>query len=114
MMRYPSLVEFDAGCPGSLPRPMTRRECFRKPLHRALGSLALSGLMAQRSYAGLASDARLTPRAKHVIFCFMDGGPSHVDTFDPKPLLTKHQGQAIGEGRRFHQVAERCQPRLVR
>jgi hypothetical protein len=31
-----------------------------------------------------------------MIFCFMDGGPSHVDTFDYKPMLKKHQGQPIG------------------
>ena len=36
-------------------------------------------------------------RAKNIIFCFMDGGPSHVDTFDPKPMLKKHEGKAIGE-----------------
>ena len=35
------------------------------------------------------------PRAKRVIQLFMDGGPSHVDTFDPKPLLTKHHGQML-------------------
>ncbi|MFM8570837.1 MAG: DUF1501 domain-containing protein, partial [Pirellula sp.] len=35
-------------------------------------------------------------RAKRMIFCFMDGGPSHVDTFDYKPMLKKHQGQTIG------------------
>lgn len=39
----------------------------------------------------------ISPRAKNVIFCFMDGGPSHVDTFDPKPMLAQHQGEAIGE-----------------
>ncbi|MCI0656183.1 MAG: DUF1501 domain-containing protein, partial [Acidobacteria bacterium] len=33
------------------------------------------------------------PRAKRVIFLFMNGGPSQVDTFDPKPLLTKHAGK---------------------
>ncbi len=38
------------------------------------------------------------PRAKNVVFCFMDGGPSHVDTFDPKPMLKKHEGKAIGPG----------------
>lgn len=36
-------------------------------------------------------------RAKNIIFCFMDGGPSHVDTFDPKPMLKQHEGKAIGE-----------------
>jgi hypothetical protein len=32
-------------------------------------------------------------KAKHVIFLFMHGGPSHVDTFDPKPLLVKLNGK---------------------
>jgi uncharacterized protein (DUF1501 family) len=34
-------------------------------------------------------------RAKHVIFLFMQGGPSHIDTFDPKPLLKKHHGEPL-------------------
>src|SRR5260370_210068 len=34
-------------------------------------------------------------RAKHVIFLFMQGGPSHIDTFDPKPLLKKLHGQPL-------------------
>src|SRR5207249_7791047 len=34
-------------------------------------------------------------KAKRVIFLFMNGGPSHVDTFDPKPMLTKHHGQPL-------------------
>jgi hypothetical protein len=34
-------------------------------------------------------------RAKRVIFLFMQGGPSHVDTFDPKPLLNKHHGKPL-------------------
>jgi hypothetical protein len=36
-------------------------------------------------------------RAKHVIFLFMQGGPSHIDTFDPKPLLNKLHGQPLPE-----------------
>jgi uncharacterized protein (DUF1501 family) len=35
------------------------------------------------------------PRARHVIFLFMQGGPSHIDTFDPKPLLNKLHGQRL-------------------
>ena len=35
----------------------------------------------------------VTPRAKRVIFLFMNGGPSHIDTFDPKPSLKKYEGQ---------------------
>lgn len=44
-----------------------------------------------------ANRSSLHAKARNIIFCFMDGGPSHVDTFDPKPLLTKHQGEKIGE-----------------
>jgi hypothetical protein len=36
-------------------------------------------------------------RAKRIIFLFMNGGPSHVDTFDPKPMLAKHAGEAVPE-----------------
>ena len=37
-------------------------------------------------------------KAKHVIHLFMNGGPSHVDTFDPKPLLTKFHGKPLPGG----------------
>ena len=43
-------------------------------------------------------DARIphfAPRARHVIHLFMNGGPSHVDTFDPKPALRRYAGQAL-------------------
>ncbi len=39
-----------------------------------------------------------TPSAKHVIFLFLNGGPSQVDTFDPKPMLQKYNGQPIPNG----------------
>lgn len=97
MMHNRARYHGDSGCPGSIPKPTTRREMLWSA-SGGFGLLALSGLMAEPGYAGLATDARFKPRAKHVIFCFMDGGPSHVDTFDPKPLLDKYQGRAIGEG----------------
>jgi hypothetical protein len=34
-------------------------------------------------------------KAKHVVHLFMNGGPSHVDTFDPKPMLDKYHGKAL-------------------
>ena len=37
------------------------------------------------------------PKAKRVVFLFMNGGPSHVDTFDPKPALKKHEGEEPSE-----------------
>jgi hypothetical protein len=64
------------------------------------GWLAFADIAARRAQAateqGLAL-AHHAARAKHVVFCFMDGGPSHVDSLDYRPLLTKHQGQPIGQ-----------------
>ncbi|MCA1686146.1 MAG: DUF1501 domain-containing protein [Planctomycetia bacterium] len=42
--------------------------------------------------------AHFPARAKRVIFLFMNGGPSHVDTFDPKPVLSRRDGGAVPEG----------------
>ncbi len=72
----------------------SRRE-FLGSASCGFGMLALAGLVAERVSAQPAGEA-LKARAKSVIFCFMDGGPSHVDTFDPKPALTEHQGKPIG------------------
>src|SRR5262249_19829955 len=55
------------------------------------------GWLAWQALAGAAVSPPRRARAKNIIFCFMDGGPSHVDTFDPKPLLKKFEGKAIGE-----------------
>ncbi len=67
------------------------------------GALALAGLMADPAYsapAALPSGAALRqthhePKAKHVIFCFMSGGVSQVDSFDPKPRLEKDHGKPM-------------------
>ncbi|HUY35493.1 MAG TPA: DUF1501 domain-containing protein [Pirellulales bacterium] len=86
-------------CPGSVPPARTRRE-FLASTAGGFGTLALAGLMGQRACAGPAAGAPsplMPARAKRVIFCFMDGGPSHVDTFDYKPVLKERQGQAIGD-----------------
>lgn len=59
-----------------------------------MGWLAFLGLAARHTHAGTArKPAHLAPRAKRVVFLFMDGGVSHVDTFDPKPELTKRSGR---------------------
>jgi len=62
------------------------------------GLLALQHLLATESRASTPNPlapkpGHFAPRAKRVIFLFMHGGPSQVDTFDPKPLLKKHHGQ---------------------
>lgn len=64
------------------------------------GWLAFADIAARRAQASTEQALTLAhhaARAKHVVFCFMDGGPSHVDSLDYRPLLTKHQGQPIGQ-----------------
>jgi hypothetical protein len=63
------------------------------------GSAALAALLnppaasAAPAFARHLPDPLFKPRAKRVIFLFMNGGPSHIDTFDPKPALAKYAGQ---------------------
>jgi len=66
------------------------------------GALALSGILARdKAFADAGSlapgQAHFAPKAKNVIFLFMEGGPSHIDLFDPKPLLNKLAGQRMPE-----------------
>ena len=63
------------------------------------GYLAFSSIFAAIAREALAAksplamrDPHFTPKAKRVIFLFMHGGPSHVDTFDPKPALARDEG----------------------
>ena len=57
----------------------------------------------------------LTPRAKRIIFVFMQGGPSHVDTFDYKPELVERDGQSIDfTGVRFGDFGQVTKQKLMR
>lgn len=58
------------------------------------GALALSSLLADQTSAA-AKPPQHPSRAKSVIFLFMEGGPSSIDTFDPKPALDKLNGQKL-------------------
>jgi len=70
---------------------LSRRELFRASAN-GFGLLALGGLLAQQAKADVRK-AHFVPKAKRIIFLFMHGGPSQVDTFDHKPLLAKHDGK---------------------
>jgi len=67
-----------------------------------LGALALGSLLNQQTLSGATVADPLAPKqphfkptAKSVIWCFMEGGPSHIDLFDPKPELEKLAGQPM-------------------
>src|SRR5437016_10889168 len=82
-------------------RDLSRRQLLCK-CGMGMGALALANLLAQ---TGLASPAPINPlapkspqfsgKAKRVIHLFMNGGPSQVDTFDPKPMLAKYANQPL-------------------
>lgn len=93
-----------SGCPGRLAMPLSRREMLASSAN-GFGMLAFSGLFAK---SGLAAPGLIeaplpqphaSPKVKNVIFLFMDGGVSHVDSFDPKPKLTELDGKAFTESK---------------
>lgn len=71
-------------------------------LGTGLGSLGLVSLLGDaRMLASnplLARPTPFRPRAKHIIHIYLNGGPSQVDTFDPKPMLAKYTGKTIPTG----------------
>jgi hypothetical protein len=80
----------------------SRREFLLKA-GGGFGSLAVASLLARDGVAG-GTIAKATanrqrphfePKAKSVIWCFLDGGPSHIDLFDPKPTLNKIAGKPL-------------------
>ena len=71
----------------------TRRE-FLSRAGAGFGLLGLGGLTA-RSNPLLPKAPHFRPRAKRIIHLFMNGGPSHVDTFDPKPALQRFAGRML-------------------
>ena len=71
---------------------ITRRKLLTaSPL--SIGSLGLGSLLGSNESFPLIGGT--APKAKRVIYLFMSGGPSHVDTFDPKPLLNKRDGEKM-------------------
>ncbi len=84
-----------------LSEPCSRRRLL-KTCALGFGHLALTSLLADEARSATAPTDPLAPRsphvlarAKRVIFLFMKGGPSHVDTFDPKPLLERDHGKPL-------------------
>ncbi|MCX6856141.1 MAG: DUF1501 domain-containing protein, partial [Verrucomicrobia bacterium] len=81
---------------------LTRRQMLNRT-GMGMGAMALGGLMgADQAKAALDAknpfgvrQSHFEPKAKRVIHFFMNGGPSQVDTFDPKPMLDKYDGKAL-------------------
>ena len=78
---------------------LSRREMIRRSGigfgTAALGSLLADSAAGERKSPMAPQPPHFTPKAKRVIHLFMNGGPSHVDTFDPKPALAKNAGKEL-------------------
>ena len=81
-------------------RPTRTRREFVRDAFCGFGGLALASLLGEESARAAREASPFVPRpphlparAKSVIFLFMAGGPSHLETFDPKPLLNRLEGQ---------------------
>jgi hypothetical protein len=87
--------------------PLYTRRDFLSRAGAGFGALALTYLMEKERLLASASESLVDPlspkpphfnaKAKNVIFLFMEGGPSHLDTFDPKPKLRELAGQKLPE-----------------
>ena len=73
-------------------RRVAHRSTRREMLSQSAAGFGLLGL-ASALPAATVPIVHFPPKAKRVIFLFMNGAPSHVDTFDPKPALAKHEGE---------------------
>jgi hypothetical protein len=82
------------------PAPTTRRHLLRTSAV-GFGHLAFTALLGQQAHASnplnpiASKQPHFAPRAKRIAFLFMKGGPSHVDTFDPKPLLSRDHSKPL-------------------
>ena len=89
---------------------VSSRRDFLYGLSASLGAVALSDLIAADTKAPFAiKEPMHPPRAKACIMLFMEGGPAHMDTFDPKPQLQKDHGKPLPIDRPrllFHSTGE--------
>ena len=78
----------------------SNRRAFLQDMGLGFGGVALSAMLNRDLAAGSEIPAdvrRIAPKAKHVIWLFMIGGTSHLESFDPKPALNKYAGKTIAE-----------------
>src|SRR5262249_8477501 len=91
---------------GAPPVSMNRRDALMT-MGAGFGMTAFAGLLGAGNISpnntplnnAAPIGPHFTPKAKRVIFLFLNGGPSHVDTFDPKPALTRYDGKPAPNAR---------------
>ena len=78
------------------------RRNFLASCGMGMGLSALAPLLNGHGNPMLPKGPHFAPKAKRVIHLFMNGGPSHLDTFDPKPELTKWHGKVLPDEHRLN------------
>src|SRR5215510_7414444 len=98
---------------------MTRRRFFGRSAC-GIGSAALASLLGREGFTQEPErklGPHFPPKAKHVIYLFMDGAPTHVDLFDYKPKLQKMHGEPIPDeylaGKRFSTMTRKANGKLL-
>src|SRR5579864_43746 len=100
----PEMTAMKCSC-GQFDPVLSRRDWLRQSA-AGFGYLALADMLSDGAGSARAADVsaanplapkppHFTPRAKRVIFLFMHGGPSQIDTFDYKPLLERDEGKPL-------------------
>lgn len=94
------------------PKPIDRRDALKK-IGGGFAFLSFASMIGESIAQAEATplnnpwminrDPAFKPKAKHVIFLFMNGGLSHIDSFDPKPMLAKYDGQPMPGGDLGHE-----------
>ena len=94
---HPGPALFPAAAPAETAGQVLNRRQMLRRMCAGFGMVGLAGLLGPDAMASALADPvrgpHFAPRAKRVIFLFLNGGPSHLDTFDPKPALAKYEGQ---------------------
>ncbi len=96
------------------PQNISRREALQRAgtgagIMGLAGTLQSAGLIGQANASVAAPVTHFPAKAKRVIFLMMNGAPSHVDTFDPKPALAKYEGQ-MPEGKLYKKAGAGFMP----
>ncbi len=98
------------------PKPIDRRDALKK-IGGGFAFMSFASMLGEQiakaeetpehsateANPWMMKDPKFKPKAKHVIFLFMNGGVSSIDSFDPKPMLTKYNGQAMPGGDLGHE-----------
>src|SRR5438552_3270162 len=90
-MNLPMLIE------SAIHPRWTRREALQR-MAGGLGMLSLASLLHADTNPFAPKPTDFPAKARRIIYLVMNGGMSHIDTFDPKPMLSKYNGQPVPGG----------------